>query len=114
MHVRTAAAVNQSGRTPAIKQQKLMETIKEIKDKVQELKDKLHSDRIHQYTIDFFEELDEELFLQEIGEGGVENSTFFGAESYKICNLLEIVDKETEDYILYERLLEIIEEGRKL
>jgi len=91
-----------------------MDTIKELREKVQELYKKLHSQNIHQYTIDFFDDLDEEIFLQESGEGGVENSTFFSAESYRICNLLEIIDKETEDYILYERLLEIIDEGRKL
>lgn len=91
-----------------------MNTIKELREKVQELYKKLHSQRIHQYTIDFFEELDEDISLQESGEGGVENSTFFSAWSYKICNLLEIIDKETEDNILLERLLEIIDEGRKI
>lgn len=91
-----------------------MSTINEIREKVRELYAKLHSQNIHQFTIDFFEELDDEFTMQENGEGGVSNSTFFGAESYYICNLMEIVDKETEDYILLERLLAIIEEGRKL
>ena len=91
-----------------------MATINEIREKVKELHSQLHSQNIHQFTIDFFEELDEEFTLQESGESGVSNSTFFGAESYYICNLLEIIDRETEDYILLERLVGIIDEGRKL
>lgn len=91
-----------------------MSEITKIREDVQELSKKLMSNRIHQYTIDFFEELEGEISLQECGEGGVDNATFFSAESYTISNLLEIVDKETEDYILLEKLLLIIDEGRKL
>ena len=88
--------------------------ITEIRKKVEELHDRLHSDRIHQYTIDVMENLYEELIPQESGEGSVDNSTFFGEKSYEICTLLEIVDRETEDYLFLEELLKVIEEGRKL
>ncbi len=91
-----------------------MKTIKELREKVDGLNDRLLSKNIHQYTIDIVEALYEDLIPQECGEGAVSNSIFFGAKSYEICNLLEIVDKETEDYLFLEDLLEVIEEGRKL
>lgn len=91
-----------------------METIKELREKVDALKAKLFSQRIHQHTIDIVENLYEELIPQECGEGSVDNSTFFGAKSYEISTLLEVVDKETEDYLFLEELLTIIDEGRKL
>ena len=93
---------------------RLMTTIKEIRKKVDDLKKRLLGQGIHQYTIDIVENLYEELIPQECGEGTVTNSVFFSAKSYEICNLLEIIDRETEDRIFLEKLLEIIEEGRKL
>ena len=91
-----------------------MSGIKELKERIDELKDKLKSNGIHQFTIDFFEEMDEDLMLQECNERNIDNATFLSAASYKICTVLEVIDKETEDRILFEKLLEIIEEGRKL
>ena len=91
-----------------------MSGIKELKERIDELKDRLKSNGIHQFTIDFFEEMDEDLMLQECNERNIDNATFFSAASYKICTVLEVIDKETEDRILFEKLLEIIEEGRKL
>ena len=91
-----------------------MSEITKIREDVQELSKKLMSNRIHQFTIDYFEELDEDLMSQECNERSIDNATFFGAESYRICNILEVIDKETEDKILFEKLLDIIEIGRRL
>lgn len=91
-----------------------MSEITKIREDVQELSKKFMSNRIHQFTIDYFEELDEDLMSQECNERSIDNATFFGAESYRICNILEVIDKETEDKILFEKLLDIIEIGRRL
>lgn len=97
-----------------IEKQEPMNEISVIREQINELKEKLGSNNIHQFTIDYFEELDEDLMSQECNERSIDNATFFGAESYRICNILEVIDKETEDKILFEKLLDIIEKGRKL
>lgn len=113
MHVRTVAAVNQSGRTPAFKNKKFMKAIKEIRKEVEQLKNQLFSKGIHQFTIDWVEKYEEELMEQESGEALVNDETLLGSMAYRIDNLIEIAKTDTEDYLIYQQLQAIIAEGRK-
>lgn len=88
-----------------------MKAIKEIRKEVEAVN--LHSKGIHQFTIDLVELIDDELMILETGETNLSYETFLGSIAYKIDTVLEIAREDSEDYLIYKRLQEIIEEGRK-
>ncbi len=87
--------------------------ISEIRKAVESLHSKLDSTGIHQYTIDFVENVIEELMEQETGESHVNDDTLLGALAYRIDTLIEVANAETEDYLIYQQLQSVIEGGRK-
>lgn len=90
-----------------------MKKISEILKEVEALERQLHSKGIHQYTIDLIEKVEERLYEHDMGESGVDDATELGSIAYRMDCLLEIVSKDTEDYLIYQQLQKIIEEGRK-
>ena len=90
-----------------------MKEIKEIREEIEGLQDSLHSDGIHQFTIDWVELFIEEFVEQETGESRLSDETLLGSMAYRLDTLLEIAKADTEDYLIFKRMQEIIEEGRK-
>ena len=90
-----------------------MKAIKEIKKEVETVHDSLKSKGIHQFTIDLVELVHGEIFMLETGECPLSDETILGSIAYKIDTVLEIAREDSEDYLIYKRLQEIIEKGRK-
>ena len=89
-----------------------MKEIKEIREEIEGLQDSLHSNGVHQFTIDWVELFIENLLEQETRESRLSDETVLGSMAYRLDTLLEIAKADTEDYLILKRLQTIIEEGR--
>ena len=69
----------------------------------------LYTGKEHQYTIDFFEEIQEDLYSCYHKEGNDFLGTLVGSLHYKTENLLEICDKTLYDYQILTKLLKILQ-----
>ena len=90
-----------------------MGRIQDTRKKIEQIHNQLMSNGIHQFTIDLVEDMDSELLDQEAGESRVDDDTLLGALAYRIDCILEIASNTNEDYLIFKKIKEIIEEVRK-